>query len=231
MVKRPILFSAPMVRAILDGRKIMTRRIIKPQPRQWEARVIDITEPHYNEDEGGWGQVRTHWSSPSNSMPMGEPEREEWAPMRCPYGNPGDLMWVRETWQSDVRNVGTKPSLIEPTEPVWFAAGGDPARAGEMSICATGWRPAIHMPQWASRITLRVMDVRVERLHAITEADAEAEGAEPVMVPPDGGSCPHVEGFRDVWNSINGSGAWDANPWVWVVRFDLVSGGAREVGP
>jgi hypothetical protein len=130
---------------------------------------------------------------------------------------------VRETWQSDVRNVGTKPILIPATEPVWFKAGGDPVRAGDLSVCATGWRPAIHMPRWASRITLRITEVRVERLHAISEEDAEAEGAEPVLVPPDGGSAPHVEGFREIWERINGADAWDDSPWVWVVRFERVA--------
>jgi hypothetical protein len=224
VTERPILFSAPMVQAILDGRKTQTRRIIKPQPAVYTPRVIDITEPMYEPGEGGWGQVRTNWSSPSTRMPMGEPEREVWVPLRSPYGDdPGNLLWVRETWTSDVRNAGTAPGQIERTEPIWYRAGGDPLRATPMSIPSTRWRPAIHMPRWASRITLRVTEIRVERLHAITEADAEAEGAPAVLVPPDGGSAPHVEGFRELWDSINGAGAWEANPYVWVISFERVT--------
>jgi hypothetical protein len=88
--------------------------------------------------------------------------------------------------------------------------------------------PSIHMPRWASRLTLTVTDVRAERLQEISEADAMAEGAEPVLVPPDGGGSPHVEGFSELWNDIYGSGAWDANPWVFVIRFSIIEGGSAR---
>lgn len=86
------------------------------------------------------------------------------------------------------------------------------------------WKPSIHMPRWANRITLTVTDVRVQRLQDIRENDAMAEGAPPVLVPPDGGSCPHVEGFRDIWNTIHGPEAWDANPWVAAISFTVQHG-------
>jgi hypothetical protein len=155
MTERPILFSAEMVGAILDGRKTQTRRVMKNPPSDERA-----SGSCWFDDEGDafvWlkGLPEGH----AHGIPLGESR----------YGEPGDTLWV---------------------------PGTDPI------------------------ITLRITDIRVERLHEITEADAMAEGASPVLVPPDGGSAPHVEGFRDLWNTINGPGAWEANPWVWVVCFE-----------
>ncbi len=124
MTDRPIIFSAPMVRALLEGRKTMTRRIA------WKPlRLIG---------EGGFGRVGL----------LQDPS--PWQRVQ-----PGDRLWVRENWQSDVRNVGRPPRDVPRTEPVWFAAGGDPINSpGAFAIQATGWRPSIHMPRWASRLTL-----------------------------------------------------------------------------
>ncbi len=208
-MEHPIIFSAPMVQAILAGRKTMTRRIIKPQP---------ATLPELDDA----GPKSPRW------LVYGIPTT-----LRCPYGAPGDRLWVRETWQSDLRNAGKKPHLIDQTEPVWFAADGKSKGHNGWGIRATGWRPSIFMPRWASRITLRVTEIRVERLHAITEDDARAEGGG-LYVPGHGfitedqlkadpgyaNFLSPVMGFQSIWDSINGPGAWNANPYVWVVKFE-----------
>ncbi len=118
---------------------------------------------------------------------------------------------MRETWAAPHAYDHLPPRLIPQDARIHYAATED--RGGLL------WRPSIHMPRAASRITLEITGVRVEKLQEISEADAMAEGATPVLVPPDGGSAPHVEGFRVLWESINGAGSWDANPWVWVLEF------------
>lgn len=197
MKERPILFSAPMVRAILDGRKTQTRRVMKVQPGDvlWRSNGRDWL--WLDNDDG----------------PLTEP-----APcIRCPFGAVGDRLWVRETWRSERRNDGARmvrfnadnsveerPSAHEaPYDTVWRRGLTD------------RWRPSIHMPRWASRITLEVTGVRVERLQDISEDDAKAEG---VSGPFDALFTPKVR-FEALWESINGLDAWDANPWVWVVEF------------
>ena len=193
MTERPILFSAEMVRAILDGRKTQTRRKMKPakakRPKRW---LID--------DAAVNGLV-------------------------CPYGQPGDMLWVREAWRVhksyDVLNAAR----------VYGAMGGDVAYCVDYLATPRNedfWgrgRPSIHMPRWASRITLRITDVRVERLQAISEDDARAEGC---PYPPEwaGRFMDRDETaktwFKSIWNTINGPGAWDANPWVWAISFERV---------
>ena len=196
MKERPILFSAPMVRAILDGRKTQTRRVVKSD-------CLEIAE----RDDG------THW-----------PWREDcdnggdiWYP--CPYGYAGDLLWVRETWH---------PETSDPDARAAYKADCD----YDTSDCS--WRPSIHMPRWASRILLRITDIRVERLQAIRDADALAEGIIEQTSQIDAGwqdywpsedGEPYAsarEAYRALWESINGAGSWDANPWVWVVEFERV---------
>lgn len=135
----------------------------------------------------------------------------------CPHGQPGDLLYVRETWSA----YGAFAAYG--TGRVSYRADEDQQPQG------LPWKPSIHMPRWASRLTLRITDVRVERLNEISEADAEAEGAEPILVPPDGGSDPHAQGFCELWNSINGPEAWDKNPWVWVVCFEVIHANVDQV--
>ncbi len=163
MKERPIMFTGPMVRAILDGRKTQTRRVIRPQPR-W---VGDPGIPFRTEDADPKGIIQ------------------------CPYGKPGDQLWVRETWAPNEGDV---------------LAGKAFYRADNNTIVER-WRPSIHMPRWASRITLEITKVRVERLQDISEEDAKAEG-----------SAYRTE-FRDIWRSIYGDGSWAHNPWVWVIEF------------
>jgi hypothetical protein len=205
MTERPILFSAEMVRAILDGRKTQTRRKMKPakakRPKRW---LID--------DAAVNGLV-------------------------CPYGAPGDLLWVREAcWAESVGEGGDGVRyaadhawrIIENTQEAseaWCKLvqyGGDYALDNQSNI---GMRvPSIHMPRWASRITLRITDVRVERLQYISEEDAKAEGAD--FVDYKIKSCPglgtYKEGFTRLWRDINGFASLIENPWVWVISFERV---------
>jgi hypothetical protein len=193
--ERPILFSGAMVRAILDGSKTQTRRIVK-------VRGLDFI--------GGKGQENdpAAWGYPY-------PDREGYADLTdgiaCPYGKPGDRLWVRETWgiSARVSTDGNERRLREQdlTHLLYRAtADHDSDR----------WRPSIHMPRWASRTTLEVESVRVERLQDISEEDAKAEG---VMWYQD---MSNAEVFQTLWESINGPGSWDANPWVWVITFKRI---------
>ena len=218
MKERPILFSAPMVRALLSGEKTQTRRVVKLKNGQY-------IPPSKSADGPGWAQMLRS----------------------CPYGQPGDRLWVRETFQ--YRGASYDGHGIDESE--WFrcyGAGGaadnwDPdyphgwwptphmnvkkldAADEQEGEGVTGWVtkriPGIHMPRWASRITLEVTSVRVERLQDISEADAAAEG---VHTDPD---CPAYDAYQALWEQINGKGSWDANPWVWVVEHKRI---AQEEG-
>lgn len=190
MKEHPILFSGPMVRAILEGRKTQTRRVMKPQPRFDPPKVQEV------------------W--------------------KCPYGGPSNQLWVRETHAvlsagyTDGTGMDIRYKATDPDYPY-------------------GWTPSIHMPRWASRLTLEVTDVRVERVREISEEDALAEGSFL-------GRCPcqemqrkpkttveaafrqtgchiHGEEFATLWNSINAKRGygWDENPWVWVISFRRIS--------
>ncbi len=203
MKERPILFSAPMARAILDGSKTQTRRALRYQPS---------ATPHaYRVSLDAAGKkpvIAATWIS-------GEPEDNSCC--LCPYGVPGDRLWVRETWaETEVAQDASGAKWIVYRESDTRTDYGGP------------WRPSIFMPRRASRITLEVTGIRVERLQDISEADAIAEGA-----PPSHPSIDKISrefGYADfprswygqLWDSINGAGSWDANPWVWVVEFRRV---------
>jgi hypothetical protein len=177
--ERPILFKDVMVRAILVGRKTQTRRIAKPRYDDktpcdhWMAYAPDFIRRHCA--HGSEGQT-------------------------CPYGQPGDRLWVRETWAINPDDGG---AVYRATDPDW-----------EVCECWT-WRPSIHMPRWASRITLEITAVRVERLQGISLDDAKAEGVET------------TDQYAELWCRINGAESWYANPWVWVVAFKRVEGGGK----
>lgn len=251
--ERPILFSSPMVRAILDGRKTQTRRIIKTQPSDTAEEVF-----------GWFGE-----DAPSNLRvaERGVYERSKSGlrfVAKCPYGKTEDRLWVRETW---VEILHTSPASDEPIEVTngdrliehatrnpdggWYYDGrvvcyratsdiefcdgdGFSADSGMAdSDDIPKWKPSIHMPRWASRITLEITGVRVERLQDISEADAIAEGIESRddlyrfrNYALDGSWCiSAIDSYRSLWGSINGPGSWDANPFVWVVEFAKVNGG------
>lgn len=188
MKERPIIFSAQMVRAILEGRKTQTRRVIKPQPTVSEQRLRELS---------AWAEGFTLSQQVNAAFQSGCIDAS------CPYGRPGDTLWVRETWWGERQD---------------FDAGLRPAYAATDPKTEAGWRSPIHMPRWASRITLEITGVRVERLQDISEADAEAEGVAEIgerLL----GVTPCRARFFKLWESINGPGSWDANPWVWVVEF------------
>lgn len=205
MTTRPILFSAPMVRAILEGRKTQTRRVVKPQ---------DSVEDHV--DKSGAVEF-IHLHSPKC------PGYCDYAcKFPCPYGAPGDLLWVRETWA-----IG--PAKGDGAAYRADLSDDDIAEEREIRRLApklseefrdARWRPSIYMPRWASRITLKITDVRVERLQEISLYDVQQEG-----LGIDVGQLSR-EGARfaygELWKSINGAESWAANPWVWVVGFERV---------
>ncbi|MFV5212728.1 hypothetical protein ACLIIZ_03235 [Azonexus caeni] len=209
MKERPILFSALMVRAILGGRKTQTRRVVKPIPQM-------VTNKSIVTWDGDAAYLMRLFDQVGRS---------------CPYGHPGDRLWVREaTHRRPMLNLLTGEPLAPEYDGGAYTADGEDVQ-DSAGFDFVWWYsrkscPSIHMPRWASRILLEITAVRVERLHDISEADAMKEGAEPVLVPPDGGSCPHAEGFRELWESINGAGSWGADPWVWVVEFKRLEGGS-----
>lgn len=213
MADRPILFSAPMVRALLAGTKTQTRRVVKPalSGREWVEQ---------RETGGFW-----RCADGEPTCYAGVWETHEYAqqyPIICPYGQPGDRLWVREAhwWFKDEHDpvIGYAPPKLT-AEDVLYRADGDDGRRV--------WRPSIHMPRWASRITLEVTGVRVERLQDISEADAIAEGIERsgtfnwrnYLDHPYADFTSARRSYRSLWEQINGPGSWDENPWVWVVSF------------
>ena len=200
MADRPILFSAPMVRALLAGSKTQTRRPLKIQP-------LDILPMQGDAAGREWVALMTRDPEPKGTV------------LRCRYGVPGDRLYVRETWQAVNGNDRARHIVTHPApDRGWIEYAATP-RDDEP---AYKWRPSIHMPRWASRITLEVTAVRVERLQDISEADAIAEG---VNVHSDHHGKPRtsiyspVQAYHDLWESINGPGSWDANPFVWVISF------------
>lgn len=226
MKERPILFQGAMVRAILKGSKTQTRRIVKPAPPSNTVAMGRWQDP--GPEPAYWAFMRDGPAEPDHPFGGAELHGEPW---RCPYGQPGDRLWVRETWAIVPRTAYARSDGVQQTlrpdddhDAVIYRAGWDRSDSGFR------WRPSIHMPRWASRITLEITGVRVERLQDISEADAIAEGIEPDVQPGD--SVPLWRNYRtgnttaspaysyeSLWESINGPGSWDDNPFVWVVEF------------
>lgn len=236
--ERPILFSAPMVRAILDGRKTVTRRPV----RGFQIPTEDTSIP-----EG----KRHRWSATAQRDPrygfcvFGATEAEcakeleEFAP--SPYGRRGERLWVREAWAADAQVDAVAPRDLSQGEPIFYPADGAVRQTGCSMITRGRGRPSIHMPRWACRILLEITDVRVERLQDISEGQAVDEGLvwEGVKdgktywnhvdhrYPPGTHQRFSVSGtdavsaFRNLWKSTGGD--WDANPLVWVVEFKRVT--------
>lgn len=204
MSDKPILFSSPMIKALLDGRKTQTRRILKPQPKA---------------NDEGWDWTWT---------PRGDKGKLFWTD-QCildrrssviaflPY-QVGDRLWVREAWRpsygadwyrEDLGRVPSPRDFDPKTTAIEYLADGERELGGKN-------RPGIHMPRWASRITLLVKDVRVERLQEISGDDAVAEG---ITVNPGYWSIRH---FRELWTALHGPGSWEANPFVVVISFSVI---------
>jgi hypothetical protein len=207
---KPILFSGPMVRALLDGRKTQTRRLLKPQPeREQETWDWRWTPPGYPERH----LERFYWRKDSHP---GSAINWHLAVKR------GDVLWVREAFSYDRLDVDRDGAL-----PPWYWADGNP-EAGDW----TKPKPSIHMPRWASRTTLEVTDIRVQQLHDISEEDAIAEGVTKVrdychvirgFDYDEAGLC-HTHAttpFAKLWNHINGPDAWSTNPWVVALTFTV----------
>ena len=203
-----MIFSAPMVRALLEGRKTQTRRVLKPQPSEhvWSTLPgyqLRVTETCRMMD-GRLG-IRFAHSIPQNR----EWDWDDWT--TCPYGAVGDRLWVRETW---------RPMYTDGA--IYLADAGthrlNAATEAEAKASWPGWKPSIHMPRRHSRINLEITGVRVERLQSISERDAEAEGVERA-----GGETPFASAYRDLWSYLHGSESWDKNPWVWAIDFKLLT--------
>ncbi|NMZ25065.1 hypothetical protein HBO02_21845 [Pseudomonas proteolytica] len=223
--ERPILFSAPMVRAILEGRKTVTRRVMKSQPDAdatitVESYNVAVTNRHGYQEAGP--EIFGAWWRATESG------------CKCPYGKPGDRLWVRETWYCDhfevMRGPYLKPDDLDIRKAIQdgtLAYGADGLAPYEQE--QPTWKPSIHMPHWASRILLEITGVRVERLQDISGDQAEAEGVDAAMcqqfleTSPSRYLCKEavIHGFAGLWNSIGGN--WDASPWVWVVEFKRVT--------
>lgn len=241
----PILFSTPMVQAILAGRKTMTRRdnglhFVNKSPVAWKFNRMSLDSK---------GQFNAHLES----LP-GFFDSYCISHIQCPYGKPGDILWLRETYvKACLSEDGGGPAKGEQWR-YWYKADNDSTKEGWHHPDKDGpqpgprWTPSIHMPKVAARIWLEVTDVRVERLQEISEEDAKAEGVqrncEGVLA-----KCPACtdeckakdewfhytrdlddfpafnakESFESLWHSINGAESWEANPWVWVVSFKVLS--------
>lgn len=201
--EKPILFSGEMVRRLLDGFKTQTRRVIKLQPTGEYPIHFDAEDSLWYEDGGCWKA-------------------------RCPYGSAGTRLWVREAWCECEASDADEHGVF------YRGAKGIAYKANWGGIDdVIRWKPSIHMPRRASRITLEIVDVRVERLNEISEGDAAAEGVGRIELQPapllgehNGRkmyghpmTSTHEHAFRVLWESINGAGSWEANPWVWVLEF------------
>ena len=203
MKERPILFSAPMVRAILAGTKVQTRRVLKHCKCKITGAELAACEIAGEVNAGDY--------------------------TNCPYGQPGNRLWVRETWM-DLQGTGIERATGDLVRYA-YAAATPPGSHGDERRKDYGlkWRPSIHMPRAASRITLEITGVRVERLQDIGAKDAIAEGVrvhEDHHGKPRGSIYSPVQAYRNLWESINGTGSWDANPWVWAVEFKRVESSA-----
>lgn len=197
MRERPIIFTGESVRAILEGLKTQTRRVVRGIPSNSEGPFEPAMAP-------GIGETSNRWAMKVDG---------KFIQIRCPYGKPGDRLWVKETWSKS------------PDGPIYKAAVTEHGIT-ECDDCIK-WKSSMFMPRWASRITLEIKGVRVERVQAISETDARAEGCDDQHIlqahpPHEAFRKPTArEAYRVLWDSINAKRGfgWDKNPWVWVMEF------------
>lgn len=214
--ERPILFSTPMVQAILEGRKTMTRRVVKDEPKGEPWIFSNMEEDH------AWFK----WNLPPSSF----------VSRKCPYGQAGDILWVRETWCDYNDGYSEEHAHLKSPEPHYLYRA-DCKEFEKAKI----WRPSIFMPRSACRLRLKITDIKVERLQDISEEDAIAEGIEwKIKYPEESPNTKYYrdylfadrlafgigfkakQSFRSLWHKINGEESWNANPWVWVVSFQKI---------
>lgn len=232
MKERPILFNGEMVRAILEGRKTMTRRIIKPQPTKEDYKLMRNIESSNKKDKDLF-----FWGKFENYRLVGR----DHVHFKCPFGEIGDRLWVRETWLYDTFMEGEESDDIPQKNRVIYRATNPNY---PMTVGSWKWKPSIFMPRRASRITLEITNIRVERLNDISEEDAISEGIVGINVPSGGDdyydywrnyAIPQnredlfpwfiskpIQSFKSLWESINGKDSWEQNPFVWVIEFKKV---------
>lgn len=218
--ERPIMFSAPMVRAILEGRKTVTRRMVK----DWQSPSEDVRESDPDMRWSAIAQMHPRWGFCVFGATAEECAQDLATAGVCPYGRRRERLWVRETWAADAQLDAVAPSELSMGEPILYAADGA-LRTSSCSMISPGRRrPSIHMPRWMSRILLEISDIRVERLQEISEEQAETEGVGFLRAAPDfDETLTAKQLFEILWDHINGEGAWAANPWVWVIEFKRVT--------
>lgn len=224
MKERPVIFNGEMVRAILDGRKTQTRRVMKVQPKQHDHKNYDA--PWACKSPNYYNTHEADWACRYCGEGIGMDGRSVY---RCPFGQVGDRLWVRETF------MGLTGTGIEATtgrfEGFTYRADTPAGSYGDEVRKEYGlkWTPSLHMPRKACRILLEITAVRVERLNDISEEDAKAEGVKPAgdMLPdypdtfltPKGDFAAAKVAFQRLWQSIYGEESWAVNPWVWVIEF------------
>jgi hypothetical protein len=230
MADKPILFSAPMIRALLDGRKTMTRRVLKPQPPQ-ECSIrymlgqerwlpLDQQTPLRHHWEAWWGAL--YLARPAKALAGSFTAKMKYAP--------GDRLWVRESFNFAYRLDDGEMPIGD--ENVYYMADGQPfdrymCPKTDEWLDGLPWKPSIHMPRTVSRLTLIVESVKVERLQDINRGDAMEEGCPFANMQAGPNPC---DWFRDLWNGINGPDAWDANPWVAAIAFSVVKANIDSIG-
>lgn len=209
MKEHQILFSGEMVRAILEGRKTQTRRIVMPLP-----------SPHWNPTIGVYNPTIITNGGDEAPGPEIFGASDESEGRRCPYGQPGDRLWVRETFDP-IYGQDPPDRVIEIDYKADWVPHGNRWRMKDV-IGGRRWTPSIHMPRWACRILLEITAIRVERLQDISEADAWAEGVNPSEVAEIPSSDGATAVFSLHWEKIYGPGSWNVSPWVWVIEFQQV---------
>lgn len=219
MKERPILFNGEMVRALLGGRKTQTRRIVKPQPTLPVSHFRCVGH-EVATGRGDW-QACDKSGNPVHAFPGIPGCVTEIA--KCPYGQPGDRLWVREAHAIVPRTAYAQSAGVDQVlkpgddhDAAVFREGWERCKPGR-------WRPSIHMPRWASRILLEVTTVHVERLQDISPNDCIEEGVWRVEDKEIGRGIEAVNAYRAAWEAINGHDSWVANPWVWVIEFKRIN--------
>lgn len=234
MKERPILFSGPMVLAILEGRKTQTRRVLSPNPDAW-----------IRGSSGKFGipmKITNEFPSPNKSI-WQEDDGTRYKPIKCKYGTADDRLWVRETWAPADSFANTPDNCAffyraDNSAHLFSSDNNIPIDTYGVAFDKLRWKPSIHMPRIASRILLEITDIRVERLQDISEEDAKAEGVHFYGWDDteqndyknylhedqfdDFGVCSAKESFETLWQSINGPDSWEKNPWVWVIEFEKI---------